>query len=160
LLPGFPVIIMQPVAWGDLDPHGHVNNVWVFRYIENVRIAYYEAIDKFDHEQETGEGFVLASSACRFKRPLTYPDSLLIGAGVKDILADRMIMAYRIASQRQQRIAVEAEAALVSYNFKENLKVPFPAKLRKRIRHLESANEFLPENRQAGGGNQTLNREW
>jgi acyl-CoA thioester hydrolase len=151
LLPGFPVIIVQPVAWGDLDLHGHVNNVWIFRYLENARIAYYEAIDKFEHEEKTGEGLVLASSACRFKKPLTYPDSLLIGAGVKGILTDRMIMAYRIASRRRQCLAVEAEATLVSYNFRKNLKIPFPAELAERVRRLEAAEESLTETWRAGG---------
>ena len=55
-LENYPAIIAQPVAWGDLDMHGHVNNVWIFRYIENARIAYYEAINKYEYERETGTG--------------------------------------------------------------------------------------------------------
>lgn len=48
-LSNYPVTIEQPVAWGDLDLHGHVNNMWFFRYIENARIAYYEKIGKYDY---------------------------------------------------------------------------------------------------------------
>ena len=33
-----------PVRWGDMDAMGHVNNTVYFRYLENARIAWMEAI--------------------------------------------------------------------------------------------------------------------
>jgi len=142
LLSGHPVIISQPVAWGELDMHGHVNNVWILRYVENARIAYYEAIDKFSYEQKTGAGFVLAETSCRFKRPLTHPDTVLIGTRVTSVLADRMIMAYRLVSQTRKHIAAEASATLVSYSFRKNLKIPFPQEIRERIHRLEKIDRI------------------
>ena len=38
-LAGYPVRIEVPVAWGEMDAFGHVNNVVYFRYFESARIA-------------------------------------------------------------------------------------------------------------------------
>lgn len=36
-LDGYPVRIEVPVAWGELDAFGHVNNTAYFRYFESAR---------------------------------------------------------------------------------------------------------------------------
>ena len=137
-LKGFPVIIEQSVQWSDMDAHGHVNNVFYFRYIENARIAYYERIGKYQFEEDTGIGFILAFTACKFKSELFYPDTICVGARMADIKEDRATMEYRIWSNKQKRIAAEAEATLVSYSRNKNMTVPFPGELRRRILNLEN----------------------
>jgi acyl-CoA thioester hydrolase len=137
LLDSFPVIIRQPIAWGDLDLHGHVNNVWFFRYIENARVAYYERIQKFEYERRTGISFVLAATECRFKHPLTYPSTVAVGARVGEIRSDRMIMAYRLVGSAENRISAEATATLVSFDYQTHQKTPFPKELQQRIEWLQ-----------------------
>ena len=137
LLQAFPVTVEQNLSWGDMDVHGHINNVWFFRYIENARIAYYEAIGKYEHEKETGAGFILASTSCKFKSPLSYPDVVVTGARIEKILQDRAIMSYRIISRTHNRIAAEAEATLVSFDHSKNCKHSFPKVLRQRICEIE-----------------------
>ena len=34
----YPVVIEQPLIWGDMDAYQHVNNTVYFRYFEDVRI--------------------------------------------------------------------------------------------------------------------------
>ena len=34
LLAEFPVVVVQPVQWGEQDPLGHVNHVTYFRWYE------------------------------------------------------------------------------------------------------------------------------
>jgi acyl-CoA thioesterase FadM len=41
LLAGFPVVMVQPVLWGEQDPFGHVNHVTYFRWSETARISYF-----------------------------------------------------------------------------------------------------------------------
>jgi acyl-CoA thioester hydrolase len=139
VLEEYPAIIEQPVAWGDQDMHGHVNNVWIFKYIENARVAYYEKIGKYEYERQTGVGFVLASTECRFRRPLVYPATVLVGARVSKILSDRMIMAYRLVSPPDGAIAVEAAATLVSFDYRTDQKTRFPDELKRRIEDLQRA---------------------
>ena len=142
ILNDYPVIIEQPVAWGDLDLHGHVNNVWIFRYIENARIAYYERIEKYEYERQSGTSFVLASTECKFRRPLTYPATVSIGARVSEIQADRMLMDYLLVSGPDQLIAAEARATLVSFDYRTNQKSQFPDELKSRIENLQKAVEL------------------
>src|SRR5262249_46610813 len=90
LLQGFPVIVTQAVVWGDMDSYRHVNNVVYFRYFENGRLEYFRRLGWFEFEEETGIGPILASTQARFRRPLTYPDTISIGTRVSVIDADRI----------------------------------------------------------------------
>ena len=78
----YPVIVRQPVVWGDMDYYRHVNNVVYFRYFENARLEYFRRIGWFEFEEKTGIGPILAATTARFRRPLTYPDDIAIGARV------------------------------------------------------------------------------
>ena len=138
ILRGFPVIVEFPVAWGEMDVQKHVNNVVYFRYIENARIAYYDRIGAWQMMEETGVGTVLASTQCRYRIPLTYPDTISVGAKVTRIEADRFTMEYRVVSHRLQKLAAEGKGVLVAYDFLENRKTPLPEELRKNIVALEA----------------------
>ncbi|MBW1642656.1 MAG: acyl-CoA thioesterase [Deltaproteobacteria bacterium] len=138
LLSGFPVTVKQPLQWGEMDMHNHVNNVWFFRYIENARIAYYEKIKKYEFENETGISFILASATCQYLSSLTYPDTVISGARMETIDKDSAILGYRLASSKNKRLAATAQTTIVSYNFTENKKVPFPNELKRRIIKLEN----------------------
>src|ERR1700677_5351461 len=101
LLAGFPVIVQQNVIWGEMDAYQHVNNVVYFRYFENARLEYIARLDWFNFEKETGIGPILAATQARFRRPLTYPDTIAIGGRVTDVAADRLHMEHRIISKAQ-----------------------------------------------------------
>jgi acyl-CoA thioester hydrolase len=141
LLEGFPVIVEFPVAWGEMDALGHVNNIAYFRYFENARIAYFERIKMWNFMKETGIGPILASTQCRFRAPLAYPDVVSIGASVSDIGEDRLTMRYSVVSQRLSKIAAEGDGVLVTYDYRNNRKVPVPAELKRSILDLEAASK-------------------
>ena len=42
VLAKYPVIVRQPIVWGDMDSYRHVNNVVYFRYFENARLEYFK----------------------------------------------------------------------------------------------------------------------
>ena len=144
LLKGFPVVVEFPVAWGDMDALRHVNNVTYFRYFENARIAYFERMKMWEFMQDTGIGPILASTQCRFRAPLTYPDVVSIGSCVSDIGQDAFTMKYRIVSQRLSKIAAEGEGLLVTYDYRNNCKVPMPAELKRSILDLEAIGNQGP----------------
>ncbi|MCI0380010.1 MAG: acyl-CoA thioesterase, partial [Gemmataceae bacterium] len=85
LLAGYPVIITQPVVWGDMDAYQHVNNTVYFRYFENARLEYFRRLDWFTFERETGIGPILQATHARFRIALAYPDSVSIGARLTSI---------------------------------------------------------------------------
>ncbi len=133
----FPVVIEWPVAWGEMDAFGHVNNIYYFRYFESARIAYFERIAFMETMERTGVGPILAATRCRFRAPLRYPDKLFIGARVTEMGEDRFLMEYRVVSGSSGRVAAEGDGLIVAYDYRENRKAPIPEEIRRRIEELE-----------------------
>jgi len=129
LIESYPVVIEIPVVWGEMDAFQHVNNVVYFRYFESARIAYFEKLDVMDLMNRTGIGPILATTSCRFRAPLTYPDKVLIGAKVTNIEQDRFTMNYLLVSTRLQKAAAEGDGLIVAFNYRENKKAVIPDEL-------------------------------
>jgi acyl-CoA thioester hydrolase len=84
-------------------------------------------------------GPILASTSCRFRAPLAFPDHLSVGARVARIDEDRFVMFYALYSHRLQKIAAEGEGTIVCFDYRENRKAPLPAELRRKISELENS---------------------
>jgi acyl-CoA thioester hydrolase len=136
LLRGHAVVVPVPVAWGDLDAFGHVNNTRYFRWFEDGRIAFFDAVGIQEIKDRTGVGPILASTSCRFRIPLTYPDRVHVGADVSAYAADRFTMTYVVVSEQHGRIAAEGEGQLVAFDYRAGRKSEYPDELRVRIEDL------------------------
>lgn len=135
--PGWPVVVEQKVVWGDMDSYGHVNNVVYFRYFENARLEYLERLDWVRIKITTGVGPILASTQARFRRALTYPDTVAIGARVHSVQTDRFTLDHQIVSQTQQEVVTLGQGVVVSYHYPEEKKTPLPEEIRRRLEALE-----------------------
>lgn len=144
----YPVIIEITLHWGEMDAFQHLNNTVYFRYFESARIAYFEKIGYMDFMEKTGLGPILASTQCRFKIPLTYPDRVSVGAKVATLENDRFVMDYAVVSHKFQKIAAEGRGVIVSFDYRENKKAPLPQEIKQRILQLQ--NGFNPETVQKG----------
>jgi len=138
LLNDYPVIVEFPVAWGEMDAMGHVNNIVYFRYFESARIAYFEQIKVMDYMTETGVGPILGEISCKFRIPLTYPDKVLVGTRVTDIQEDRFAMKHLVVSMKHRKAAAEGIGVIVTFDYREGKKVAVPAEMTRRIRDVES----------------------
>lgn len=132
------VTIEVPVRWGDMDAFQHVNNTLYFRYFESARIAYFEQLAVADFLSSNGIGPILASTSCRFRFPVTYPDTLIVGARISQMGADRFVMEYRAVSQRHNKLAAEGEGLLVSYDYGAGRKAPIPDVVRTQVIAVEA----------------------
>jgi acyl-CoA thioester hydrolase len=139
LLAGYPVVLDVRVAWGEMDALRHVNNAAYFRYFESARIAYLEKAGLYEIMKQTGIGPILASIQCRFRIPLTYPDTVSVGTRIPRIEEDRFLMAYRAVSHKAQAVAAEGECVIVTYDYNENKKARLPEDLKKRILSMEES---------------------
>ena len=137
LLEGFPVVVDTPVAWGDMDYFRHVNNIVFFRYFESARIAYLERIGFEDELKQGGIGPILHSTHARFRRPVTYPDRVFAAARTVEMLEDRLVMEYRIVSERQGAVVAEGGGVVVAYDYPHGRKVRLPEPVREAVRRLE-----------------------
>lgn len=136
LLADFPVVLEIPVAWGDMDAFGHVNNTMFFRYFESARIAF---LHRIGFTSTTGPGPILASTQCRFRRPLIFPDTVLVGARVSELAADRFTHEYRLVSTRLGEVAAEGSGVVVAYDYARAAKCAIPDDVVARIQELNHA---------------------
>jgi acyl-CoA thioester hydrolase len=71
-----PVFEMSmPIRWGDMDAFGHVNNTVYFRYMEQVRMSWFERLG-LDGAVE-GQGPVIVNASMEFLRQLHYPGDII-----------------------------------------------------------------------------------
>jgi len=127
------IVIRIPIAWADMDAFGHVNNTVYFRLFESVRIAYLDAIDFTGGGVSGGIGPILASTHCRFRRPLRYPDTVTVGTHVPHVDTDRFTMEYVVVSEAQAAVAAEGGGIVVAYDYAAGAKVPIPDAVRRRM---------------------------
>jgi acyl-CoA thioester hydrolase len=115
------------VRWGEMDALGHVNNAMFFRYFESVRMRYWEELmASMKGRVKPNIGPILASTQCRYKRPLYHPDQIIVGAKIESVQADRFFMGHAVWSEKQQVIVAEGEAVIVSFDYESKSKVPLP----------------------------------
>jgi acyl-CoA thioester hydrolase len=136
LLADYPVKVEIPVAWGDMDAMGHVNNTVYFRYFETARIRCFGELGLGSIESSGGIGPILHSASCRFRIPLTYPDTVTVGARIGDISDDRFVMLYRAVSHGHGAVAANGESLIVTFSYATGTKENVPDALNARLLEL------------------------
>ncbi|EKZ9224669.1 acyl-CoA thioesterase [Vibrio vulnificus] len=137
LLQDFPVVTEINVAWGEMDALQHINNVVYFRYFETARIEYFNKINLMDEIKRNQIGPVLSETQCRYRIPVTFPDTLLIGSRVSEVGEDRFTMEYQVVSKKMGKVTTTGSATVVMFDFKNQCKTQLPAVLRDAIFSIE-----------------------
>jgi acyl-CoA thioester hydrolase len=134
----YPVVTEVPVRWADMDLLGHVNNIKYLQYFETGRIAYMERAGLGppgpawrDH------GFIVASLDCLYRAPLTYPDTVSVGARVSAMGNDTMVVEHAAFSEKLGKVAAQGDALLVSYDYASRKRMPIPRAFREAVLALE-----------------------
>ncbi len=130
------MVVEFPVAWGDMDAMGHVNNTKYFRWFEDGRLAWFEAVGMHELVSQTGVGPILATTDCRFRLPLTYPDTVLIGVDCTLFEPERFALRHVVVSKNHGKVAAEGEGVLVAFDYGSGRKSVWPEGLQERIERL------------------------
>ena len=122
------------VRWGDQDAMNHVNNIKYFQFLEQVRVNWFfhsanlplSAVEAEVNGVKTLP--ILARTEVSYKRPVTYPDSLIIGFSSEATNKSRgdFKHSYIIYSTAQKQIVSTGEADLVTYDYSEKKRQPVP----------------------------------
>ena len=137
LLAEFPVVIVQPVQWGEQDPLGHVNHVTYFRWYETARIAYFRKIGLMDMHKHERIGPILASVTNDYRRQITYPDTVHVGVRITRIGRSSLGMEHKIVSQDDLHVSAEGSSTMVVFDYQTNKAHAVPARIRHAIEELE-----------------------
>ena len=122
----FTFVLQDKVQWGDMDAFEHVNNTVYFRYFERVRFAYFEHFSLLNELPDTGIAPILASTQCRYRCPLEYPDIIHIGTYITALEGDRFLMKYGIYSEKVDTLAADGDGFIIYYNYQTREKARMP----------------------------------
>ena len=138
MLGAYPIVVDVVVAWGSMDTLGHVNNIVYFQYFETARVAYLGRVGiDFADLGSSEHGVILAATSCRFRVPVTFPDTLSVGARVAELGDRRILMQHTAVSQKLGRVVAEGDALVVPYDYVAGGPMPLPANYRAAIIALE-----------------------
>ena len=130
-------MIWLPVQWGDQDAFLHVNNTVYFRWCESARIDYLDKLGLSDLMRAEGIGPILAAISCNYRRPVTYPDQVQVGARITRLGRSSLTMEHIIYSEAQQQVVADATSTLVVFDYNRQSSLPIPDDVRRQIERLE-----------------------
>lgn len=131
----FKVSLDQPVAWGDMDAFGHVNNTVYLKYFETARVRYFDSIPELAGFK--GDAIpVLANISCMFKKPVVYPDTLTLKVGVTELGHASLKMSCEMVSPKVG-LAAFAVCTIVLVDVKKGHSIRMPSKWKEAIEKIE-----------------------
>lgn len=133
----YPDACSIKVTWGDMDALQHVNNVAYFRYFEDARIEFFNREFPLTEMYRQGLGPVISENHASYRRPVVYPDILLVGISCNEIGDDRFTLHYEVFSTQQQCVTTTGSSVAVMFDFKQGKKTPLPTDLRAILQRLQ-----------------------
>lgn len=128
-----------PVAWGDMDAFGHVNNVVYLRWFETGRMTFFTEIGVSLRDLESGSGPILAQTSCSFEKPVTFPDAVTVHSSIARVGTKSFVMRYRVESLTLGTTAAQGEGTIVWFDYGAGSSVPVPDDVRASLEaHLEA----------------------
>ena len=137
LLRQFPVVVSLEVEWGDQDALGHVNNTVYLRWCETARVVYLEKTGMWPLVKNQGQGPIVASLTCDYRRPVVFPDTVQVGARVSKIGRSSFRMEHAVVSVAQNTVVAESHTTLVFYQYEKGKSLPLPPEIRRAMEQLE-----------------------
>ncbi|KAG8221104.1 Thioesterase/thiol ester dehydrase-isomerase [Butyriboletus roseoflavus] len=116
----------QSIVWGHHDAFRHVNNAHYLRFIESGRMHWVIKVgnllggEKRAQAMLAGQGvsLILKSINVNFRRPVTFPDTLLIGQkAIVSSSRTHFTLASAAYSYAQQTIVADSEGVIVWYDY-------------------------------------------
>ena len=106
----YPAFLAIPTRWIDNDIYAHVNNVTYYAYFDTVVNEHLIRAGGLDIRHGPAIGIVV-ETACRFHRPLAFPD--VIDAGLRVAAIGRSSVRYEIGLFRREDDAPAATGRFV-----------------------------------------------
>ena len=119
-----------PVRWGDMDAMGHVNNTVYFRFMEQTRISWFEAL--LPRGEAWGvTGIVIANASCNFKKAINYPATVEVKMFAGAPGGSSLPTSYDLLVENQ--ICADGAATVVFIDMEQQKPVRIPEALRNLI---------------------------
>jgi acyl-CoA thioester hydrolase len=134
-LQDFPVLTEISVLWGDEDAFAHVNHVAYLRWCETGRVECLRRIGLFEAPPR-GVGPIVASITCHYRRPMNYPDVVIVGTRVASVGNSSIRIEQKLVSRQLQEVVADAEGTVVTVDYSTGKSVRVPDAVRDAIARL------------------------
>ena len=122
----FDLTLEIPVEWRNIDAAHHVNNVVYLQWVESARVTYFLEINEGKLTSQDDISPIVAWQDCKYIRPVSFPDTVIVGVKKLEMLDDRMVIETRIFSQKDDRIVAISKQHIMPYNIKTKQKADLP----------------------------------
>ena len=114
-----------PIRWGDMDALGHVNNTIYFRYMEQIRVEWLEALG-YSLDPAREDGLVIINASCTFLLPLTYPGDVEVKMFLGQPGRSSLQSWYEMRKVGADVLYAEGAAKMVWMNPRAGKSIPIP----------------------------------
>jgi len=128
---GIPILLHAasiPIRWGDMDAMRHVNNTVYFRFMEQTRIGWLDSLRGALAAE--GDGTVIASTSCNFRKPFTYPGTVEIRLLLGSMGSASITTLYEMRLLGEETLYANGTAVVVWINTASGKAVRVPAAVR------------------------------
>ncbi len=117
------------VRWGDMDAYGHVNNTIYFRFFEQARCEWIEAIG-YPVTPNEPTGAVIINASATFMRPVVYPADVIIKVYAGELGRSSFMTWYELFVSGDEQAYAEGAAKIVWMNNENGRSVALPEDVR------------------------------
>jgi len=122
----------MPIRWGDMDAMGHVNNTVYFRFMEQARISWFNAL-VLGNDARRSTGIVIVNASCRFRRPITYPGTVEIRLSIGQPGGSSVPTHYELRVDDDPVLYADGAAVVVFVDMRTQKPKRIPDEMRERL---------------------------
>ena len=113
------------VRWGDLDAFNHVNNTNYLRYLEEARLRWLLTLDGPWMDAHVAP--VVASALVNFRRPIAWPEAVVVELFVDRIGNSSFTLGHRILSAKNtSALYCDGHVVMVWFDKRSGNSAPLP----------------------------------
>jgi acyl-CoA thioester hydrolase len=117
------------VRWGDLDAFNHVNNATFLSYLEEARVSWLSGLPGIRLDDRIGP--VLANSNVNYRRPVLWPNDLVVELFVERVGNSSLTMGHRLLSAADESVLyADGNVVMVWVDTATGASVPLPGAVR------------------------------
>jgi acyl-CoA thioester hydrolase len=106
-----------------MDAMGHVNNTVYFRFMEQARIGWFDALVP-QGEAWRSTGIVIANASCNFKRPINYPGTVEVKLLVGPPGGSSVPTYYELRVDEELHADGEATVVFIDMQMQKPIRIP------------------------------------
>ncbi|MFT4059600.1 MAG: thioesterase family protein [Legionella sp.] len=114
-----------PIAWGDMDALGHVNNARYFDYFQEARIDW---LRELNIGMTGTTGPVVIQVSCTYFKPVIYPATVTLRSRISNVGNSSMLMEHDL--YQDEVLMAQGTSKVVWVDYTQGKSIPLPKIMR------------------------------